>query len=455
MVKPEQQASTGLLQPLPILTDAWTSIGIDFITGLLKSDGKEVIMVIVDGLTKYVHFIPLSHPYTVWDIPQAFFDNIYKLHGFPTSIISDRDPVFTSNFWRELMKLLGVQLNMSSMYHPQIDGHTKHVNQCLETYLRIMLLDEPKRWTKWLPLAQWWYNSNFHRSIQTTYFQALYGFPPPQLSLGHPPRSNIEAVDSFLRDRHRIITQLKENLVHAKNRMKKFADQHRTERHFDKGDWVYLKLQPYRHISISRDNNQKLAPRFYGPFEIEDRIGKVAYQLRLPLDSAIHPVLHVSQLKKHISRDTIVSPTLPILNSEGALQNFSEYVLACRAIKWHNEDIPQILVKWTNLSEAHASWEDYELIKQCYPTALLEDKKDLEEEAVLDNGELGALEEKGVQQRLKGFKLSGRSVSSNGQHSINRRSADKGAHNSNTLSEDAQLDLLIKRRKFTFPVNSS
>jgi hypothetical protein len=118
LVKPEHIATPSLLQPLPIPIAAWSSIGMNFISGLPKSDGKNIIMVVVDRLTKYSHFIPLSHPYTVTDVAQAFFDNIYKLHGLLTSIVSDRDPVFTSSFWQELMKLLGITLNMSSAYHP-------------------------------------------------------------------------------------------------------------------------------------------------------------------------------------------------------------------------------------------------------------------------------------------------------------------------------------------------
>jgi Integrase zinc binding domain len=161
VVKPEHVLTPSLLQPLSIPIEAWTSIGIDFITGLPKSEGKEVIMVVVDRLTKFAHFLLLSHPYTVTDVDKVFFDNIYKLHDLPTSIIFYRDPVFTSNFWREMMKLLGISLNMSTAYHPQTNGQTERINQCLENYLRCMLLDQPKKWTKRLPLAQFWYNSNY------------------------------------------------------------------------------------------------------------------------------------------------------------------------------------------------------------------------------------------------------------------------------------------------------
>lgn len=173
MNKPEHVHTPGLLQPLPIPDEAWSSIGIDFITGLPKSEGKEVILVVVDRLTKYAHFMALAHPFKASDVAQVFMDTVYKLHGLPLNIISDRDPVFTSKFWKELMGKLGVKLNMSTAYHPQTDGQTERVNQCLETYLRCMTFEKQKNWVRYLALAEWWYNSSYHRAIKMTPFEAL------------------------------------------------------------------------------------------------------------------------------------------------------------------------------------------------------------------------------------------------------------------------------------------
>ena len=131
----------------------------DFIEGLPKFHGKEVLLVIVDRLSKYAHFLPIAHPYTALDVAHIFMDNVFKLHGIPSNIISDRDCIFLNKFWKELFKLLRIELKMSSSYHPQMDGQTEVVNRCLETYLRCMTGEKPKDWLKWIPLVEWWYNT--------------------------------------------------------------------------------------------------------------------------------------------------------------------------------------------------------------------------------------------------------------------------------------------------------
>jgi hypothetical protein len=135
---------------------------------LPKSQGKEVILVVVDRLTKYAHFIALSHPYTshsytVDQIVTVFLDNMFRSHGFPQEIVSDRDQIFTSTIYQQVFKSFKIALKFSTAYHPQTDGQTERVNQCLESYLRSMVFQEPKEWAKWLPMAEWWYTA--HRTI--------------------------------------------------------------------------------------------------------------------------------------------------------------------------------------------------------------------------------------------------------------------------------------------------
>jgi hypothetical protein len=116
----------------------------DFIEGLPKVGGKSVILTVVDRFSKYAHFIALGHPYTVASVARAFFDGIVRLHGFPSSIVSDRDPVFTGNVWRDLFRCAGVKLRMSTAFHPQTDGQSEVVNKVIAMYLRCVTGDRPR-----------------------------------------------------------------------------------------------------------------------------------------------------------------------------------------------------------------------------------------------------------------------------------------------------------------------
>lgn len=197
--------------PLTIPKAVWEDISIDFITGLPTVQGKSVIIVVVDRLSKFSHFGALKSSYTASSVADYFINSIIRLHGYPKSITSDRDKVFTSKFWKELNRLNGTKLNMSSAYHPQTDGQTEVVNRCLEAYLRAMVHDSPKKWLKILPWAELWHNSNYNASTGMTPFMALYGREAPLLpgfSLGKTP---VDAVEQDLVQREIIIQNLKKN----------------------------------------------------------------------------------------------------------------------------------------------------------------------------------------------------------------------------------------------------
>ena len=134
----------------------------DFIEGLPISGEKEKILVVVDRLTKYAHLIGVKRTDSAKETAEAFCKNIYKLHGFPKIIVSDRDAKFKGNVWREFSKQIGMTLNMSSYYHPQTYGQAEVINKCLETYLRCFVTDKQNKWVQWLHLAEWWYNSTYH-----------------------------------------------------------------------------------------------------------------------------------------------------------------------------------------------------------------------------------------------------------------------------------------------------
>lgn len=185
-----QQAKSGtmlpsrLLQPLPIPMQIWEDLAMDFIIGLPPSNGFTVILVVIDRLSKYAHFFTLKSDYNSKQVAEVFVKNIVKLHGFPKSIVSDRDKAFTSQFWQQMFKLSGTTINLTIAYHPQSDDQSKALNKCLEMYLRCFTHDSPKEWAKLLPWAEFWYNTAYHNSSGMTPFKVVYGKDPPKLTRG-------------------------------------------------------------------------------------------------------------------------------------------------------------------------------------------------------------------------------------------------------------------------------
>lgn len=175
-IKAEHQHPAGLLQPLPIPEWKWETISMDFITGLPRTKkGNDSIMVVVDKLSKAAHFIPVQSTYKAVQIAHLFMQNVFRLHGLPKVIISDRDVKFTSTFWRTLFAELGTQLNFSTAYHPQTDGQTERVNQVLEDMLRAYVILKPGQWEEYLHLVEFMYNNGYHTSTQLSPFEVLYG----------------------------------------------------------------------------------------------------------------------------------------------------------------------------------------------------------------------------------------------------------------------------------------
>ena len=264
---------------------------------------------------------------------------------------------------------------MSSSYHPQTDGQTEVVNRTLEQYLRYFTGDQPRKWLEWLPWAEYSYNTSFHSSTKMTHFEAVYGISPPNLLSYIPGTAKVQAVDEYLRDRSTILRELQHNLNLARNRMKTQADQHRREVHFQVGGFVYLKLQPYRQSSVTFHGLLKLAPHFFGPYEILAKVGPVSYRLALPSGSQIHDIFHVSLLRKYLGPKLQATPTLPPISGHSTVPPAPEIILDRRVIqKGKYRPKTEVLVKWIGAPTEDAMWENLWRFSKAYPNFILEDK---------------------------------------------------------------------------------
>ena len=161
---------------------------------------------------------------------------------------------------------MGTQLAHSLFYHTQSNGKTNIVNKFLEGYLYFFSFDKQTQWVKWFPLAEWWYNTSFHTSSKMSPFLVVYGYHPPSITSSLKGNTKVQVVEDHIGNQQEVLKLLKDNLVMAHNRMKQEAYQHRSERKFEVGDWVFLRLQPYKQISLKQQNkDNKLAPNIMAP----------------------------------------------------------------------------------------------------------------------------------------------------------------------------------------------
>jgi len=363
--KPSHQATMGLMQPLPIPDRPWQQVSMDLITQLPRSQsGNDAIVVFVDKLTKMVHYAATKTTVTAPQLADIFMREVVRLHGVPESILSDRDPRFTANFWNALWKLLGTKLVMSTAYHPQTDGQTERANRTLEEMLRSYVNDRQSDWDQHLSALEFAVNSSV---------QASTGFTPFRLNNGQEARMPIDHVTQAVRDcpsqeasdrTQRLVNDLakaKEYLLKAQQRQVKYADQHRRHVTFAVGDKVLLSTG---HLKIRGFvGSPKFASKYIGPFTVKRVINDNAYELDLPAQLQIHPTINISRLKAY--RDgqaTFPDRNVPhsrpppeVIEADGSQQFEVDRIIASRGRGRKRE----YLVQWKGYPLWESTWESY------------------------------------------------------------------------------------------------
>ncbi|MCO5579363.1 hypothetical protein L7F22_033218 [Adiantum nelumboides] len=237
----------GLLQPFPIPDSPWESISMDFIFGLPKSiHGNTGIWTIVDRFSKQAHFIPVKKTIKAHQMATLFISQIFKYHGLPSSIVSDRDPRMTSNFWKGLFENLGTRLNFSSAYHPQTDGQSEIANLTILDLLKsyVTEVDQRSQWEKYLPLVEYAYNNTVHTSTGKAPFEVIEGRSKSPLLL--KVHGKIFAADEYSRDLKESFQKIKEAISISQQKQKAAANKHRRALAFKENDWVLLKFPKAR-----------------------------------------------------------------------------------------------------------------------------------------------------------------------------------------------------------------
>ena len=368
-VKVEHQRPGGLAQDIEIPTWKWEDVNMDFVVGLPRTRRQfDSIWVVVDRMTKSAHFLPVKTTFNAEEYARLYIQELVRLHGVPRSIISDRGTQFTSHFWKSFQRGLGTTVKLSTAFHPQTDGQAERTIQTLEDMLRACVLEFKGNWDDHLPLIEFAYNNSFHASIGMAPFEALYGrrcrSPVGWFELGEMaligPDLVLEAMEK--------VKLIRERLKTAQSRQKSYSDVRKRDLEFHVGDWVYVKVSPMKGV-MRFGKKGKLSPRYVGPYEVVERIGNVAYRVDLPSDlSSIHPIFHVSMLRKFIG-DPNAIVTLEGVEVEENLsyEEVPVEILDRQVKRLRNKDVASVKVLWRNQNVESATWEaELDMMKR-YP----------------------------------------------------------------------------------------
>ncbi len=292
--KTSNRPPEGLLQPLSVPSRPWSHIALDFVTALPPSQGNTVVLTVVDRFSKAAHFIPLPKLPSAKETAVTIVDHVFRIHGLPMDVVSDRGPQFVSKFWREFCRLLGARVSLSSGFHPQSNGQMERANQDLERVLRCLVTQNPASWSQHLSWVEYVHNSLPVLSTGLSPFECSLGYQPP-IFPSLETEVAVPSAHAFVQRCRRTWRRARETLLRVGARTKAQADRHRLRPPVyvvGQKVWLSSKNIPLRSVC------NKLAPKFIGPFPVTKILSPVAVRLKLPpAYRRIHPVFHVSKLK--------------------------------------------------------------------------------------------------------------------------------------------------------------
>lgn len=368
-VKPSNKNKIGLLQPLPAPSRPWESISLDLITDLPETKrGNTACVTFVDRFSKMVHIWPCKTQVSSEDMVNIFLQAVFRLHGVPREIVSDRDPRFTADFWSQMFKRLGTRFNMSTSNHPQTDGQTERANRTIEEILRCYVSPYHDDWDEHLATLEFAYNDSMQASTGFTPFYVNYGrHPYSPLALSYPPAQKLEekvSVAAFAEHVQRLYREARLGILKAQARQCAQANKTRRDVQFQVGDRVWLHSSYRRPHMTVMNAKPKLNPSWLGPFPVKRVINPVVYELELPpAYQKVHPVFHASFLRECLDGgdkfqgrpDRVPAPPPDLIEGE---EHFRvDCLLNHRYVSYKKVRNLQWLVRWKGFGETYDSWE--------------------------------------------------------------------------------------------------
>lgn len=380
--KPRQVGSIGLLQPIPIPSIPFEVISMDFITELpVTSGGFNSILVVVDKLTKFAIFVPTQTTVNETETAKLIFKHVISKYGIPKQIISDRDSRWSNDFWLEICNLIGTKRALTTAYHPQADGQTEIMNRFLEVALRCYVNIERNDWDTILDQFAAAYNSTSHDSTRYEPAFLLYGYLP-RVTVGilEPTKEAInrqflkedpgliqhEGANQFVMefDNHR--QAAKDFLSLAHRHQERGYNKGKRDIEFDVGDLVLIDPHALHLLRSIPGVGRKLQMKFDGPFEIQEKLGKYTYKLKLPSSYGIHPVLNSEHLEPYIQDATGLERPRKQLHRED-FDKRPEYEVEAivdeKLVKRGKRSVPYYLIKWKGFSDEENTWESKKNIR--------------------------------------------------------------------------------------------
>ena len=361
--KPRNHLQPGWLHSLPIPTKPWISISMDFVGPFPQVKGYDYLWVVVCRLTSMVHLIPIKTTTTTAELAEVYIREIVRLHGLPESIVSDRDSKFTSKFWREVHRLLGAKLLMSTSFHPQTDGMTERAIRSVSQILRSTVSPDQLNWVDQVPLTEFAINSSTSASTGFAPFELNYGYMPRTME-GMKTESSYIGVREFAQRARHNLEMAHDAIIESRIRQTFQANKLRQEEpEFQPGDMVYLSTQ---NLALPKGRARKLMPKFIGPYKVADSHPDTSnYTLELPEElrrRRIHPTFHASLLRRHEPNDDALFPGREArsyydFGNDDQQEWLVDEILSHR---WDGRRI-EFLVRWTL---GDCTWEPYEHCKE-------------------------------------------------------------------------------------------
>jgi len=358
-MKNRVEKPAGKLRPNQIPERPWQHISVDFITKLPMSKGYDLILVICNRFSKMSHFVATTEKTTAERLARLFRDNVWKLHGLPESVISDRGLQFAVGMMRELNKMLGIEIKLSTAYHPETDGQTERTNQELEQYLRMYVNHRQNNWAEWLATAEFTFNNKVHTATRSSPFQVNYG-REPRMGFDIRKKGKNNRTEEFVKEMKERHEEARAALVKSQEEMKRQVDRSRKEaEEYRVGDKVLISIKDFS-AKLMKRATKKLTEKFIRPYVVKKIVSENAVELELPASLRVYLVVNVRRLVKY--REQVEGQKkipLPLVKIAGEKKYKVEEILD----RQERREKMKYLVKWKGYMAEGNTWEGLENLK--------------------------------------------------------------------------------------------